>query len=94
MNYVITKRDEENANFFIEPQASIKAVGKIDRSIHEKNSLWKPEEDIKEMIEAGHSFFTFSKKKNDYTPVYVSRGHIRTKGNKTADDNINNLPTE
>lgn len=94
MNYVVTKRDEDNANFFIEPQASIKSVGKIDRSIHEKNSSWQSEDRIKEMIEGGHSFFTFSKKKNEYTSVYVSRGHIRTKGNKTADDNINNLPIE
>lgn len=79
MQYVIMRRNSENSRFIYRPLTPAFP------------QIVKDEQDIIIMIMNGSEFFTYNEESDSFTKVIVVDGHIKSIGNDTILDNIDEL---
>lgn len=91
--FVLTARNKENSKFYIRPKADYEReieLGENGFVNSNFNEGVREESTIIEMIESGKDFFTHID--NEFTPVKVVSGNLKSVKNGTTKDNIGELP--
>lgn len=88
--FVITGRNRDNTTFYLKPKSAFIWQTELANVVLSSNEGFEKESGIIEMIDKGIYFYTFLD--GSFTEVKVVKGHLRTVGNNTEEDNILNLP--
>lgn len=90
--FVLTARNKDNSKFYIRPKADIIKEIENGNGYHVFSQTAEgvyEEATIINMIEKGKDFFTHLD--NEFTPVRVVNGNLKSIKNETTKDNINEL---
>ncbi len=91
-SFVLLSRNKENSKFFIKPKSDYERLLELGENAFVTSPFEgvKDESKIIEMIESGKDFFTHID--NEFTPVTVVSGNLKSIKNGTTKDNIGELP--